>query len=1046
MKDYRRILTILVLMVCTLSAQIGNEEFRSIWVITWDLMSSSNSVEQNKERCRTILDHLQAANMNAVIWHVRQGGTAYYNSQYEPWGSYAGGSDPGYDPLAYAIEEAHKRGMEVHAWFNTFQCASTAEGAPAQEHPEWISRDRDGNPMTSSVSLSPGMAAVREYTVNVAMEIVRNYDIDGIHLDYVRYNEYSSKLFNNQMYKPIPAERMLDGMITQEALAAMKDSQSSRYLYDADHPYSAGIPDSANGAKFSSWESFWRSSVTEFVHTLQDSIKSQKPWVRLSAAVLGRYNWGSWQGYGDVYQDAALWFNKGYVDQLMPMHYHWTSASGFTGMLQNDGAQSWYPYIGEGIDAGRLYSVGPGSYIFDESNVWNNHPSVVNACRGIEWTDGFQFFSYSSWQGNRYWDEAGHTFFQKKTRVRHIPGSSPLAPAAPALSIQKIDSMNYELTVTPPSKLAKLKEITEDSNYWIMLYRSEDATIDPDSDAIVGIKFGADAVTYTETFDGSQNFAGAYYYGATISDRYQHKSAISTVVNSDPLPTLPPSIIDINHADSDTLDLVDSIIILFSKDMDTASVENALEITPSIALNLRWRLENGAWGRPILSICPQTQFDFATNYTLTLSVAATDQLGLALDAGLTLHFTSENQDITGPAVTSSYPQIQSSLTNFEPDDVINFMFNETLDPATVDATSVMLSFNNQNQEIDIQLSEINRRSLISLKTNNPLLPSAQYEVQLKNSITDSLGNPMQEEVQITFSTAAYPNTDTIMLDDFKSTYGWQDPDYSGSTIGTISAECNWGYDKNLYLPSTGSKPINRRSAYMEYSWDPAASEYLIREYLSSGTPQTTEFDSSYTLQTYIYGDSSMNQFRFSIRGKRGTAVALQVSQWTTIDWYGWRLVEWDLFDRSQCGDWLGDHNMSDVPFRMDSYQLTRPEGGALSGKIYFDNLRCVQKSLIPVGISDSDTQVEKQGLSLQQNYPNPFNPTTTISFHLNRSGFTKLTVYDLIGREVARLIEENLSAGTHSVEFNGANISSGVYLYQLTHSDGVISRSMMLVK
>ena len=63
--------------------------------------------------------------MNAVIWQVRQSGTAYYNSSYEPWGRYAGYQDPGYDPLAYAIEEAHKRGLELHAWFNTFQISDT---------------------------------------------------------------------------------------------------------------------------------------------------------------------------------------------------------------------------------------------------------------------------------------------------------------------------------------------------------------------------------------------------------------------------------------------------------------------------------------------------------------------------------------------------------------------------------------------------------------------------------------------------------------------------------------------------------------------------------------------------------------------------------------------------------------------------------------------------------------------------------------------------------------------------------------------------------
>ena len=80
---------------------------------------------------------------------------------------------------------------------------------------------------------------------------------------------------------------------------------------------------------YSSWEEWWRDGVTSFVSAMHDSVQSVKPYVRLSAAVLGRYNWGGWQGYSTVYQDGALWFNEGFVDQLMPMHYHWTSPNSF---------------------------------------------------------------------------------------------------------------------------------------------------------------------------------------------------------------------------------------------------------------------------------------------------------------------------------------------------------------------------------------------------------------------------------------------------------------------------------------------------------------------------------------------------------------------------------------------------------------------------------------------------------------------------------------------------------------------------------------------
>ena len=122
--------------------QNTNAEFRATWIVTWEWINGNNSVDGNKNLTRTILDNHKKANMNAVVWQARQGGTVYFESSYEPWGSYAGGRRPGYDALAYAIEEAHRRDMEFHAWFNVFHTSSTSPGTPAGDHPEWICRER----------------------------------------------------------------------------------------------------------------------------------------------------------------------------------------------------------------------------------------------------------------------------------------------------------------------------------------------------------------------------------------------------------------------------------------------------------------------------------------------------------------------------------------------------------------------------------------------------------------------------------------------------------------------------------------------------------------------------------------------------------------------------------------------------------------------------------------------------------------------------------------------------------------------------------------
>ena len=286
-----KIKTILVsfYLLCSILifAQSENNEFRSTWVITWNWISPDDSMAETQARILNILDNHVAANMTSVLFQVRQSGTAYYNSSYEPWGYYSGYQNPGFDPLEFAVEQAHLRGLEFHAWFNVFSCSSTQPGTPAYDHPEWVCRDRDGIPMSSYRALSPGLTDVRDYTNNVAMEIVNNYDIDGLHLDYIRWNEYTNSSMMDNI-SPEEENKKMDGIISLALLNELENNRSGRYLYDIEHPYSAGVPEG-----FSSWEEWWRWSVTTFVNTLHDSIQAVKPFVRLSVAALGKYNWSS---------------------------------------------------------------------------------------------------------------------------------------------------------------------------------------------------------------------------------------------------------------------------------------------------------------------------------------------------------------------------------------------------------------------------------------------------------------------------------------------------------------------------------------------------------------------------------------------------------------------------------------------------------------------------------------------------------------------------------------------------------------------------------
>lgn len=1016
-----------IILSTSLFSQRNNEEFRSTWVITWEYISGSSSVEQNKARIRRILDEHKAANMTSVIWQVRQAGTAYYNSSYEPYGSYAGGSYPGFDPLEYAIEEAHTRGLELHAWFNVFASGSTAPGTPAAEHPEWICRDRDGIPMTSSIALSPGMEEVREYTKNVAMEVVRNYDIDGFHLDYIRWNEYTNSAQSERFSRLQEEKKLRDGEITEEQVNELNVNAAGRFLYDSEHPYSAGVP-----SGFSTWDEWWRWSVTGFVKDLHDSIRAEKPYVRLSVAALGKYNWSGWNGYSVVYQDAALWFNEGYIDQLTPMHYHWTTGSGFYGMLEGSCPQCWSQYIQPGINDKRLFTVGPPSYILNDNNIWERHEEIVEASRNVEWTDGFQFFSYGSWKSNEYFNEAREKLFPKKTKIRDTKLVSDTIPEPPVIAISKIDSLNYEVTVTPPASAS--------SNQWFALYKGIGDSLNVDEDEIIDIKFGNSPFTVAETFDGTQDFNGKFNYAATMIDRYWNESYLSNIAETDSIPSFAPVIAASTPSEGDTVSIGTKLQFEFSKTIDTALF--SIDINPVINISgYNWNAEQN-----MVTILSEN-LSFATDYIVTLPSTISDINGKALDGNndgvpgddFILNFSTVDQDLTGPAIVYGFPAQTDSI---DVEEVISIIFDEKIDPATVNHSTVILENNGSAIGKDIRLSEIGSQSLLSVKTAQALETNSSYTIELTNGITDVFGNPLASSYSVDFITSDQTYSTSIMIDNFTLEENWWDPNQSGSTTGTIDSGTTFGYSAEYILPATNPAT----SAYINYHWDAGASSRLLRAYLSAGAPRDIAFDTSYVLQVYVYGDNSGNRFRVAIdEGDGASWPNHEVSQYITIDWLGWKLFEWDLSDPNLVGSWIGNGVLDFPLYRIDSFQMTNSSGSKNYGRIYLDNLRVIKKSTVVTGIAHEEN-ITPDKFELLQNYPNPFNPTTVIPFNINKDGLVKLEIYDLLGRKISTPVNKELKAGKHSINFDASELASGKYFYRVLFDGKQHAKMMILLK
>lgn len=237
------------------------------------------------------------ANINALFVEVRKAGDAYYNSSYEPRAQDLSGAPPDWDALQYIIQKAHAAGIEVHAWMVAFRIW---EGKKPPEsprhvlraHPDWLNKDYAGREFyDDSYYLDPGIPAVRDYTVNVVLDLVKHYDVDGIHLDYIRYPGkdwgYSHLAMVNYQ---------------QETGRARRPKPSD--------------------PAFSEWR---RECVTRVVRRIYEGVQATKPWVKVSVAAIP---WGNATpdfaqtvAYRSVFQDWRGWAKAGIVDAIIPMNY-----------------------------------------------------------------------------------------------------------------------------------------------------------------------------------------------------------------------------------------------------------------------------------------------------------------------------------------------------------------------------------------------------------------------------------------------------------------------------------------------------------------------------------------------------------------------------------------------------------------------------------------------------------------------------------------------------------------------------------------------------
>lgn len=272
-------------------------EFRAAWIATvgnldWPSRKGLSSAQQQVELV-AMLDRLVSLHMNAAVLQVRPAADAFYQSSIEPWsdaitGEMGRAPMPYYDPLAFAVTEAHKRGLELHAWINPYRAkdpstTSVSSNHVSRTHPELV---RKYGPF---LWLDPGDPAVRDLTTRVVLDIVKRYDVDGIHMD--------------------------------------------DYFYPYPEPRAGGFPDDRTWARYQreggtlSRGDWRRENVNLLVRGLNTAIHQAKPWVRFGISPFGLWRPGSPPGakgldqYATLYADARKWVREGWLDYYTPQLY-----------------------------------------------------------------------------------------------------------------------------------------------------------------------------------------------------------------------------------------------------------------------------------------------------------------------------------------------------------------------------------------------------------------------------------------------------------------------------------------------------------------------------------------------------------------------------------------------------------------------------------------------------------------------------------------------------------------------------------------------------
>ncbi|HPH24471.1 MAG TPA: family 10 glycosylhydrolase [Chitinophagaceae bacterium] len=520
------LLFVVTILVQNVQAQNPpKREFRAAWMATysnidWPAVGATTAQEQSTFIQRVNEHKLNG--MNALFVQIRSQCDAMYASSFEPWskdltGTQGVAPSPYYDPLEFMITETRKKGMEFHAWMNPYRALASATTSNINAlssthvinaHPSWILDCTTNSNGAVQKILNPGLPQVWDYVISVVMDVVRRYDVDGIHFDDYFYTNPASTTYNDD----------------------------ATFLAN-----SRGISNKAD------WR---RSNVDTLIKRLNDSIKSVKPWVKFGVSPSGIWlsnttspvnpagsatSSGATQHYKDHFANSRLWQNQGWVDYMIPQIYWFMGQSGssYTVLAPwwNNNAFNRHMYIG--IAGYKVGDVDQGNFATNNQEI----PNQIRLNRQNANITGHVIYNTTSLRNNPlgFRDSLRNFFFNKPALLPTMSWKDNVAPE-PATNLVASQVFLNTITLNWVKPALAVNEMDKVKRF--ALYRSTTFPVDiTNANNLIYIS-PADEVTYTDYTVGQ---GVNYYYVVTALDRLHNESIVS---NTASILALPMQLVD----------------------------------------------------------------------------------------------------------------------------------------------------------------------------------------------------------------------------------------------------------------------------------------------------------------------------------------------------------------------------------------------------------------------------------------------------------------------------------------------------------------------